>query len=198
MADPDLGLLEQWRGGDLAAGQALFARHFPGILRFFEHKCQAAADELVQQTFLACVKSRDRFEGRSTFRTYLFTVARHELYRHLRGLRRDDERLDFGITSIGELVTTPGTRLGREQDVERLRAALRTLPAEQQLLLEMCYWHELEPAQLAEIFECPPATIRTRLFRARAALRDRMGAMPATSADPLVAGIASLQGEVEP
>ena len=198
MADPDLGLLEQWRAGDQAAGQALFARHFPSVLRFFEHKCQAAADELVQKTFLACVKSRDRFEGRSTFRTYLFTVARHELYRHLRGLRRDDERLDFGVTSIGEIVTTPATRLGREQDVERLRAALRTLPAEQQLLLEMCYWHELEPAALAEIFECPPATIRTRLFRARAALRDRMGAMPATSTDPLVAGIASLPGEVEP
>jgi len=198
MADPDLGLLEQWRGGDQAAGQALFARHFASVLRFFEHKCQTAADELVQQTFLACVRARDQFRGQSTFRTYLFTVARHELYRHLRQVRRDDERLDFSITSIGEIVTTPGTRLGREQDAERLRAALRTLPAEQQLLLELCYWHELDPTALAEVFEAPAATIRTRLFRARNALRERLGEMSSTSRDPLVVGVTASADDLEP
>jgi RNA polymerase sigma-70 factor (ECF subfamily) len=183
--DADLDLLEEWRAGDQTAGQALFARHFEDVYRFFAHKCRGDADELVQQTFLACVRARDQFRGQSTFRTYLFAVARHELYHHLRKLRRDDERLDFAVTSIGEIVTTPGSRIAREQEAERLREALATLPAEQQLLLELCYWHELEPTQLAEIFEIPAVTVRTRLFRARQALRERLGDR-AGSSDPLI------------
>lgn len=188
--DPDLALLEAWRSGDQAAGEQLFARHFAAVFRFFEHKVAADADELVQQTFLACVRARDQFRGQSSFRTYLFTVARHELYRFLRRARRDGERLDFGVTSIGEIVTTPGTRVARDQDAARLREALARLPAEQQLLLELCYWHELEPAALAEVFEAPPATIRSRLFRARRALRELLeageGAGAGAAADPLV------------
>jgi RNA polymerase sigma factor (sigma-70 family) len=186
--DPDLALLDRWRGGDQAAGHALFSRHFASVFRFFEHKCRGDADELVQQTFLACVRARDQFRGQSSFRTYLFTVARHELYRHLRKLRRDEERLDFGVTSIGEIVTTAGSKLARQQHAERLREALQSLPAEQQLLLEMCYWHDLEPTALAEVFDVPAATIRTRLFRARKALRERLQADVSPS-DPMVVAL---------
>ena len=52
--------------------------------------------------------------------------------------------------------------------------ALRELPLEQQLLLELHYWEELEGEQLAEVFEIEPATTRSRLFRARHALRQRL------------------------
>jgi RNA polymerase sigma-70 factor (ECF subfamily) len=189
-ADDDLVLLERWRGGEREAGEALFARHFEDVRRFFEHKCAGAADELTQQTFLACVRSRDQFRGHSSFRTYLFTIARHELYRHLRKASRDGDRLDFSVTSIEEVITTPGTKLARQQDVERLRAALRTLPADQQLMLELCYWHELDTAALAEVFELNVATVRTRLFRARRALAEKLAEvadLPAS--DPLVAGL---------
>lgn len=53
-------------------------------------------------------------------------------------------------------------------------AALRTLPLEQQTLLELHYWEDVEIAALAEIFETEPATMRMRLHRARAALREAM------------------------
>ena len=74
----DLELLNAWRAGDAAAGRGLFQRYFPQLYRFFANKVDDP-DELVQQTFLAIVKARSQFEGRSSFRTYLFTVARHEL-----------------------------------------------------------------------------------------------------------------------
>jgi len=48
------------------------------------------------------------------------------------------------------------------------------LPAEQQLLLELHYWHELDAEALGEVFEAAPGTIRVRLLRARRALRQRM------------------------
>ena len=178
-AADDLMLLDRWRAGDADAGQALFQRHFDSIYGFFETKCEAEADELTQATFLACLRARDQFRKDASFRTYLFTIARHELYRLLRTRQRRDDTLDFELSSIAELISTPGTRIARNQEHRRLIEALRALPVEQQTLLELHYWEDQDISALAEIFEAPAATIRTRLHRARKALRDRMeGAAP--------------------
>jgi RNA polymerase sigma-70 factor (ECF subfamily) len=172
MDEPDdAALLDRWRAGDRAAGQTLFERHFDSVFGFFETKCEAEADELTQATFLACLRARDQFRSESSFRTYLFTIARHELYRTLRNRQRKDAKLDFHVSSIAALISTPGTRIARGQEQRRLVAALRQLPVEQQTLLELHYWEEMEIGQLAAIFEAPAATIRTRLHRARKALR---------------------------
>jgi RNA polymerase sigma factor (sigma-70 family) len=175
MIEPtDIELVDAWRTGDAEAGQALFQRHFDSIYGFFETKCEADADELVQSTFLACLRARDQFRKESSFRTYLFTIARHELYRVLRGRQRDGARLDFELSSIAELVSTPATRIARNQEHRRLLEVLRQLPVEQQTLLELHYWEDMDIAALADVFEMPQATIRTRLHRARKALRERM------------------------
>lgn len=173
MSEPDdLTLLDRWRTGDTAAGQALFQRHFDSIYGFFETKCEAEADELTQATFLACLRAKDQFRKDSSFRTYLFTIARNELYRMLRTRQRRDDRLDFEHSSIAQLISTPGTKLARNQEHQRLVASLQRLPVEQQTLLELHYWEDMDIAALAEVFDAPTATIRTRLHRARKALRD--------------------------
>jgi len=172
--DDDLALLTRWRDGDKHSGQALFSRHFPAIYRFFEHKVGGEADELVQRTFTACVVSREQFRADSTFRTYLFAIARKQLYSHLRTLSRRDQ-VDFEATSLAEIVTSVPGRIGKLQLIERLRAALARLPAEQQLLLELHYWQELDAAALAEVFDIPSGTVRVRLLRARKALRVEIG-----------------------
>ena len=170
----DIALLTRWRDGDSDAGQVLFERHFDSIYGFFETKCAADADELTQSTFLACMRARTQFRAESSFRTYLFTIARNELYRILRTRQRKDAKLDFELSSIAELVSTPGTRMARNQEHRQLLGALQHLPVEQQTLLELHYWEEMDIAQLAEVFDAPTATIRTRLHRARKALRDKM------------------------
>jgi RNA polymerase sigma factor (sigma-70 family) len=185
-AAEDLSLLERWRGGDTEAGQALFQRHFDSIYGFFETKCEAEADELTQATFLACLKSRDQFRAQSSFRTYLFTIARHELYRLLRTRQRRDAKLDFELSSIADLISTPGTKIARNQEHQQLLEALRSLPVEQQTLLELHYWEDMDISALAEVFDAPQPTIRTRLHRARKALRDKMeGAAPANVLETL-------------
>lgn len=187
MTEPsDIALLDQWRGGDATAGQALFQRHFDSIYSFFETKCEADADELVQSTFLACLRARDQFRKESSFRTYLFTIARNELYRVLRTRQRDGARLDFELSSIAELITTAGSRIARDQEHRHLLEVLRQLPVEQQTLLELHYWEDMEIAELAEVFEMPQATVRTRLHRARKALRERMaGSAPPPALETL-------------
>lgn len=173
--DEDLTLLTRWTAGDAAAGRDLVRRHFDEVYRFFEHKVGGDADDLVQRTFTAIVESRERFRGMSSFRTYLFAIARNQLYAYLRRMPRA-EHVDFEATSIAALVTSLGGRLDRAREIEVLRAVLRQLSAEQQLLLELHYWHELDAAALAEVFGVPPGAIRVRLSRARSALRARMAA----------------------
>lgn len=173
--DPDLELLERWRDGEKQAGNLLFKRHFRSIYRFFEHKSQGDVDELVQETFLACVNSRQRFEGRSSFRTFLFAIARHTLYAYWRKRARDGGSLDFSESSLADLATTPRSHLAREEDRGRLLLALQELPLDQQLLLELHYWEGMSGEQLAEVFDVKPATTRSRLSRAREVLRGKLG-----------------------
>jgi RNA polymerase sigma factor (sigma-70 family) len=185
--DEDLALLDRWCAGDRSAGNALFKCHFASIYRFLVHKVDGAddVDDLVQETFLACVRQRERFRRQSSFRTYLFAIARHTLYGYWSRASRRATAIDFADISIASLSTSAGSRLVRRGDEARLLAALRSLPLEQQLLLELHYWEELERDQLAEVFEVEPATTRSRLFRAREALRARMAA---SEQPPLAAG----------
>ncbi len=159
-------LLAAWRAGDRAAGNELFVRHFSAVSSFFRNKV-GDGEDLVQATFLACVEGRDRFEGRSSFRTYLFSVARYQLYGHL---RRNRSSIDFGVTSLEDLGTSVTRRMARRQMGERLRVALRHLPIDQQMMLELFYWESLSCRDLAEVFELSEGNLRVRLHRARRAL----------------------------
>jgi RNA polymerase sigma factor (sigma-70 family) len=175
--DRDHAQLSEWRAGDRQAGEELFGRHFKDIYRFFGNKVGADADELTQRTFLACLSAREQFRGQSSFRTYLFAIARHELYAYLRR-RHGDRATDFSVSSLEALGTSPSGRVARVQQSQRLRDAMRALPVEQQLLLELHYWHELDAGALADVFALPPGTVRVRLTRARQALRETLALAP--------------------
>ncbi|MFN0247820.1 MAG: RNA polymerase sigma factor [Kofleriaceae bacterium] len=178
MTEPtDIELLEGWRAGNGDAGKQLFERHFDSIFGFFETKCPNDADDLVQSTFLACLKAKTQFRAESSFRTYLFTIARNELYHLFRTRQRKDAKLDFELSSIAELISTPGTKLARNQEHRMVVEAMQHLPVEQQMLLELHYWEEQDIASLAIVFDAPAATIRTRLHRARLALREQLESM---------------------
>ncbi len=172
--DDDLRLLDQWCGGDTAAGNTLFRRHFPSVYRFFEHKTEGDIEDLVQETFLQCVKSRDTFKRQSSFRTYLFAIARYVLFYHWRKRSHAHATIDFEDISIASLSTSIGTRHVRNEDRARLLAALRALPLEQQLLLEMFYWEGFNREQLAEVFDIETATVGSRLTRARERLHQQL------------------------
>lgn len=174
MDEDDLELLDCWCAGDEAAGNTLFKRHFESVFRFFDHKVANEADELVQETFLACLRGRDQFRRQSSFRTYLFAIARHLLYAYWRKRSTRPASLDFDEVTIASLSTSAGSRLASGEERGRLLTALAELPVEQQLLLELHYWEELDRDQLAEVFDVAQATTRSRLFRARQALRERL------------------------
>ena len=89
--------------------------------------------------------------------------------------------------------------IARGQRDAALLAALRNLPLELQLVLELHYWEGMSTAELAEVLELAQGTVKTRLFRARAQLRERMGADPSPeveATDDFDAWAQSLRGLV--
>jgi RNA polymerase sigma-70 factor (ECF subfamily) len=167
----DSDLVTRWRGGDPAAGHALFARHFDSLYRFFRTKCGDDADELVQTTLLACVDARDQFRGEASFRTYLFVIARQKLHRFF----ATRPRFDPLISSVADIATSVRTEIARGQINGALVAALQQLPLDWQTLLELHYWEGVDTIRLAEIFRVPKGTIRVWLHRARVKLRELLG-----------------------
>lgn len=163
----DLDLLAAWRAGDGAAGEALIARHLESVHRFFANKVRHATDDLVQKTFLACIESVDRFAGRSSFRSYLFAIARNVLLRHWRDHHRGIDPVTISAAILIDGADSPADRVAAHEDERRLLQALRSLPLEQQTLLELAYWEGLSDQDLAEVMELPAGTIKSRLRRGR-------------------------------
>lgn len=183
MNDVDLVLLDRWIAGDAAAGNALFQQYFVLMYRFFDQKTNGDIDDLVQETFEACLKGRETFKRQSSFRTYLFAIARNVLFGHWRKRAAGQPSVPIDEISIASLSTSVRSRFAGREDRARLLEALCTLPMDQQLLLEMFYWQSLDRTQLAEVFDVEINTIGSRLFRARQALMDRLAVTDASGFD---------------
>ena len=162
-------LFEAWRGGDRRAGAQLFERYYDSVARFFYNKAARDADDLIQRTFLRCIETHSRLRKPASFHYYLFGVARNILLEYLeeKGRRQRREVPNFMTTSVEDLAPTPSSALGRAREERLILAALRRIPIEFQIVLELYYWEELRARELAEVLELPEGTIRTRIRRAK-------------------------------
>lgn len=163
----DAQLVSAWRAGDTSAGESLLRGCYPAVRRFFKNKGGPASEDLIQQTFARAVESRDRFEGRSSFRSYVLATARYVLYEHLRRLQRSP--VDFGVSSIAALDPSPSQVVAEDEERQEVLDALRTIPVQQQILLELYYWEEMSITEVAEVLDIAPGTVKSRLHTARAA-----------------------------
>jgi RNA polymerase sigma-70 factor (ECF subfamily) len=183
VAPSDFELLEAWRGGDRTAGNALFDRYFEALYRFFRNKVDDAPEDLVQQTFLALLQAKDGFRGESSFRTYLFVAARSKLYNQLERRRREGGVIDWTSTSCADLGVSPsGLVDAREQQVLLLNA-LRRLPVDLQIALELYYFEQIRGPELAEILGVPEGTARSRIRRGLELLREGLEQLSRSPAD---------------
>jgi len=168
----DEALLRAWRDGDDGAGNALFERYFDALYRFFAHKnVDGDVMDLLQRTLLASVESLARFDGHSSVRTYLYAIARNKLRDYWREKTRRDA-IDFGVSSLVDLSPSPSSVLRANEQQRLLYEALRRLPLDQQISVELHYWEGLTGPELAEVIGVPEGTARGRLHRARARLRE--------------------------
>lgn len=174
MDSSDAELLAAWRAGDKPAGERLCRRHAPAIVRFFRNKVSSPVEDLVQQTFLALLEGHERLGDPSKLRGYLFGIAHNVLRGHLRELSRG-RQFDEGVSSLAELDPGPTSALARKREQQLLLLALRRLPIQHQVALELYYWENLNTVEIAEILGLSESATRSRMVRARSLLEAELG-----------------------
>lgn len=184
--DDDGALLRAWSTGDRRSGQQLFARYHQPLTRFFLNKVQTLdeVEDLVQRCFLAALESASRFRGHSSVRTWLFAIARNLLRQHYDGRRRHTSEGDAEQLSVADFDAPGASTLMRgKAEQQLLLRALRRLPIETQVALELFYWEELTAAEIGEILGMPEGTTRSKLRKAKADLRDAITALAESPAE---------------
>jgi RNA polymerase sigma factor (sigma-70 family) len=169
----DLELFDAWTRGVNGAAGELFERHFEAIDRFFRNKVNEGHDDLVQLTFEACLASRDRFRRDSSFRTYLFAIAHNVLCGHFRALKRQ-AHLEFTEVSACDLAPGPSTVFRARREQQLLLEALRKIPLDYQIVLELYYWEGLPASAIGEIVEMPENTVRSRIRKGKLLLHKKL------------------------
>jgi RNA polymerase sigma-70 factor (ECF subfamily) len=191
MEPSDAQLLYQWRQGNREAGKALFARYYDTLERFFVNKVQNGIGDLVQETFRMCLEARDRIEDAGKFRSYLFSIAYNVLRGHYRKRARHGIEIDLDETCVQELAPGPCSVLVEREQQRLLLEALRSIPLNDQLILELQYWESLKVGDIAEILGVPDGTVKGRLYRARERLEEAMRVL-AASAEILTSTLSDL------
>ena len=184
----DLELLQAWAAGDQAAGDALVARHYASVRRFFDTKVSAVAEDLTQRTFLECTRARERFRGEGSFRAYLFGIARRQLFTFLRDHDRADAFESFAAAGPPSTVATPTGLIAAREEQRLVLRAFQELSEEQQVAIQLYYWEEMTVAEIATVLELSVTAVTSRLARARSAMRawvEQLELRPATRASLL-------------
>ncbi|MCH9681604.1 MAG: RNA polymerase sigma factor [Deltaproteobacteria bacterium] len=170
--DPDIELLDAWRSGDNSAGSKLLRRHFRTLFRFFRSKVTQGVEDLVQQTMLACAEGAHRFRGDSSFKTYLLAIARTQLLMHLRKYSRKGKQLDQLESSIADVLGSPSVVVAGKDEQKLVLTALRHIPIDLQIAVELHYWEEMRIDDIAVVIGVPSGTVKSRLNRARRLVRE--------------------------
>jgi RNA polymerase sigma factor (sigma-70 family) len=187
----DAELLRRWRAGDNGAGAEIYDRHAPSVARFFQNKLPDQCEELMQQTFLALVESRDRINEGVTLRAFILSIARHKLIDQLRkmsGGRHEAEELG----SVAALAPGASTIVTQKREQRLLLEGLRRIPIEHQTALELFYWEGLNANEIAEVFGISHSAMRSRLSKARALLEQAMAEL-ANSPELLASTVSGLE-----
>lgn len=161
----DEDLMREIQRGSRAAFEAIFERYRGPIWRFFRRRLADAgrAEELAQDVFLGVLQNAARYQPRAPFRSYLFGIAWNILLAERRqAAQRAAEPLEGDLLATGAI------------DADRslwVRQALAELDADDREILMLREYEQLSYQEIADLCGMPLNTVRTRLFRARVALR---------------------------
>jgi RNA polymerase sigma-70 factor (ECF subfamily) len=169
----DEQLVLAFQGGSREAFEELFERYREPVYRFFRRRLghPGRAEELGQECFLALLQNVARYEPRASFRSYLYGIAMNLVFAERRKAGREvseneklDERVDGGsgqATDTGILV----------------REALGQLQNDEREILMLREYEQLSYQEIGVLMRVPVNTVRSRLFRARMAMKEQLVAI---------------------
>jgi RNA polymerase sigma-70 factor (ECF subfamily) len=163
-------------------------RHGDALFRFamIQVGKREVAEELVQETFLAALRSYGQYAGASSERTWLLGILKHKIGDYFRTQKRNRLRIqelepqdDAWFTSSGQwrncpscCADNPAAAVERREFFEQLHKCVQELPPRQAAAFALRELEELAPPEICELLEVTPGALGQLLFRARLALRE--------------------------
>ncbi len=168
-------LVLRCQGGDERAFQMLVQRWNGRVLAYsarltgFSH----AAPDVTQEVWLAVVRGIRRLDDPSRFRSWLFRIAANKCADWVRSQQKSRRVMEAAEI---EQATGRGSESKEPADprVELLRQGLRMLPDNRRTILAMFYLEEMSVKEISEVLSVPAGTVKSRLFHARAALKQKL------------------------
>jgi RNA polymerase sigma-70 factor (ECF subfamily) len=172
-------LIHRAQRGDRDAFGQLVRRYqdrlFNSLLRMLDQPQEA--EDVAQEAFVQAYLKLDTFEGRSSFYTWLYRIAVHVARNRQRQRRPaaliDEVELAAGAEQI-DPSEWPGERLLREERAGQIQAALRRLGEQHRTVLVLRDVEDFDYQTIARLLNISVGTVRSRLHRARSALRDQL------------------------
>jgi RNA polymerase sigma-70 factor, ECF subfamily len=161
----DEGLMLEFQCGSREAFEELFARYRGPLCGFFRRRLQSPerAEDLVQETFLAVVRATARYEPRALVRTYFYGIAMNLLAAERRKQIKDSPAPESSPEPVAD---------DASDTVLWVRQALKKLDAIDREVLMLREYEQLSYSEIAQLLRLPVNTVRSRLFRARMAMKD--------------------------
>lgn len=173
----DIELVSEVRGGNRMSFSELVTRHQRSLLRLSLRftKEQALAEDIVQESFIKAFQKIHLFEGRSSFKSWLYQIALNTArnrYRDRVGLRAN-EAVNFEDVPLG---VDPGaeTDMLRADTRKMIRAEVDRLPDRQRMALTLRIFEDLSFKEIAQIMECPYDTAKANYRHALLKLKERV------------------------
>src|SRR4051812_23555801 len=162
-------LIERIAQGDQLAMRTLFGRHRVALYRWLLRlvRDEALAEDLLSDVFLDVWRQAAAFEARSSVSTWLLAIARYKALSARR--RRPDAELDDKVAAtVADPADNPEVVLEKEDRAVQLRQTLASLSPEHGEVIDLVYYHDKSVKEVAEIVGVAEATVKTRMFYARA------------------------------
>ena len=161
---PDETLMLAFKGGDALAFRELFDRYKNPIYGYVRRRINdpGRAEEITQDVFLALVQHRNGYQVTASFRTYLYRIALNRIASEHRK-KKESEPLPEDVPAAGG---------GDPAVVQQVREALAQIEPDQREIVLLREYQGLSYAEIAAVLKVPVGTVRSRLFRAKLALRD--------------------------
>jgi RNA polymerase sigma-70 factor, ECF subfamily len=175
----DEHLMLAFSKGSAESFNELFLRYKQPIYGFFRRRTADPhhAEELSQETFLVLLRDANRYEPRALFRTYLYAIAFKVLSAHRR-------KSAFRAAFFGQPKNIPDpAKQDPTESALWVRRAVEKLDRIDREILLLREFEQLSYAEIAELLQLPINTVRSRLFRARTALRNLLEPATASSAN---------------
>jgi RNA polymerase sigma-70 factor (ECF subfamily) len=190
----DQQLVERVQRGDKKAFELLVSKYQRKLMRLVSRLVhdQAEAEDVVQESFIKAYRALANFRGESAFYTWLYRIGVNTAKNYLvtqgrRAPTSTDADIDEAETFVDAEglrdINTPESLLASKQIAETVNSAVASLPEELRNAITLREIEGLSYDEIAEVMLCPIGTVRSRIFRAREAIAEKLRPVLGTNTD---------------